>query len=95
MVDLNVRPVFLYSEKRLRAHDFLCMLDYYVEWHMRQRMKPLLFNDEQLYKAGAGRASAVAKGGSLRAARGKDKANALMTDCSCLASRLCSRLCHR
>ena len=34
-VDLNVRPVFHYSEQRVRAHVFLCMLAYYVEWHMR------------------------------------------------------------
>ncbi|MGH8805852.1 MAG: IS1634 family transposase, partial [Polaromonas sp.] len=36
-VDLNVRPVFHYSEQRVRAHVFLCMLAYYVQWHMRER----------------------------------------------------------
>ena len=35
-VDLNVRPVLHYSEQRVRAHVFLCMLAYYVEWHMRE-----------------------------------------------------------
>ncbi len=47
-VDLHVRPVFHYSESRVRAHVFLCMLAYYVEWHMRQALKPLLYDDEQL-----------------------------------------------
>jgi hypothetical protein len=45
-VDLKVRPVFHYSAERVRAHVFLCMLAYYVEWHMRRRLKPMLFDDE-------------------------------------------------
>ncbi|HYN62487.1 MAG TPA: IS1634 family transposase, partial [Rubrivivax sp.] len=60
-VDLNVRPVFHYSEQRVRAHVFLCMLAYYVEWHMRARLKPMLFDDEYLDEASASRASPVAK----------------------------------
>ncbi len=72
-VDLNVRPVFLYSENRVRAHVFLCMLAYYVEWHMRERLKPLLFDDEQLDEASAARASAVAKAARSEHARDKDK----------------------
>jgi len=59
--DLHMRPVFHYSERRVRAHVFLCMLAYYVEWHMRARLKPMLFDDEHLDEANAGRASAVAK----------------------------------
>ena len=70
-VDLNVRPVFHYSESRVRAHVFLCMLAYYVEWHMRQRLKPMLFDDEQLDLASAARASAVAK--AVRSEHAKDK----------------------
>jgi Transposase DDE domain len=70
-VDLNVRPVFLYSEQRVRAHVFLCMLAYYVEWHMRQRLKPMLFDDEMLDVASATRASAVAK--AVRSEHAKDK----------------------
>lgn len=70
-VDLNVRPVFLYSESRVRAHVFLCMLAYYVEWHMRQRLKPMLFDDEQLDVASATRSSAVAK--AVRSEHAKDK----------------------
>ena len=44
-VDLQVRPVFHYSEQRVRAHVFLCMLAYYVQWHMRARLQPMLFDD--------------------------------------------------
>ena len=47
-VDLHVRPIFHYSEPRVRAHLFLCMLAYYVEWHLRQALKPLLYDDEDL-----------------------------------------------
>ncbi len=45
-VDLEVRPIFHYAEKRVRAHVFLCMLAYYVQWHMQQALKPMLFHDE-------------------------------------------------
>jgi len=71
-VDLHVRPVFLYSENRVRAHVFLCMLAYYVEWHMRARLKPMLFDDEQLDVASASRASAVAKAPRSEHAKSKD-----------------------
>ena len=47
-LDLRVRPVFHRDEDRVRAHFFLCMLAYYVEWHMRQTLAPLLFEDEEL-----------------------------------------------
>lgn len=70
-VDLNVRPLFHYNEQRVRAHVFLCMLAYYVEWHMRQRLKPMLFDDEQLDVASATRSSAVAK--AVRSEHAKDK----------------------
>jgi hypothetical protein len=43
-VELNVRPVH-WLEGRVRAHVFLCMLAYYLEWHMRQRLAPMLFDD--------------------------------------------------
>jgi hypothetical protein len=47
-IDLLVRPIRHRSEQRVRAHVFLCLLAYYVEWHMRQALAPLLFQDEQL-----------------------------------------------
>ena len=59
-VDLKVRPVFHYTEGRVRAHILLCMLAYYVEWHMRGWLKPLLFDDEDPDGAEAARASPVA-----------------------------------
>lgn len=45
-IDLRVRPVYHRDEDRVRAHFFLCMLAYYVEWHMRRALAPLLFQDE-------------------------------------------------
>ena len=45
-MDLKVRPIHHRLENRVRAHIFLCMLAYYVEWHMRQAWAPLLFADE-------------------------------------------------
>ena len=71
-VDLNVRPVFHYSEQRVRAHVFLCMLAYYVEWHMRARLKPMLFDDEHLDEASASRASPVLKALRSEQAKAKD-----------------------
>jgi hypothetical protein len=46
-VDLKIRPIYHWLEDRVRAHVFLCMLAYYVEWHMRERLKPILFDDDQ------------------------------------------------
>ena len=71
-VDLHVRPVFHYSEERVRGHVFLCMLAYYVQWHMRQRLKPMLFDDEYLDEASAGRASPVLKAQRSKQAQTKD-----------------------
>jgi len=45
-VDLKVRPIFHHLEKRVRAHIFLCMLAYYVQWHMQEAWRELLFSDE-------------------------------------------------
>jgi transposase len=47
-VDLHVRPIFHWSEARVRALIFLCMLAYYLEWHMREVLKPMLHDDEEL-----------------------------------------------
>lgn len=46
-VDLLVRPIFHRLEDRVRAHIFLCMLAYYVQWHMMEAWRPLLFADDQ------------------------------------------------
>jgi transposase len=59
-VDLNVRPVYHWLEGRVRAHVFLCMLAYYLEWHMRQCLAPMLFDDTDKEAAEALRSSVVA-----------------------------------
>ena len=46
-VDLQVRPVYHWLADRVRAHVFLCMLAYHLEWHMRQRLAPMLFDDTE------------------------------------------------
>jgi len=45
-VDLHVRPIHHRTADRVRSHIFLCMLAYYVEWHLREAWRPLLFADE-------------------------------------------------
>jgi transposase len=47
-VEIMVRPIFHHLEDHVRAHIFICMLAYYVEWHMRKALAPLLFDDEEL-----------------------------------------------
>jgi transposase len=59
-IDLKVRPIHHHLEHRVRAHVFLCMLAYYVEWHMRQALAPILFDDENPEEARASRSSVVA-----------------------------------
>jgi transposase len=46
-IDLLVRPIRHRTEDRVPAHIFLCLLSYYVEWHLRQAWAPLLFEDEE------------------------------------------------
>ena len=70
-VDLKVRPVHHRLERRVRAHVFLCMLAYYVEWHMRRALAPLLFDDDDPAGAEAARASPVAPARRSKAARAK------------------------
>jgi hypothetical protein len=71
-VDLQVRPVFHWNAQRVRAHVFLCMLAYYVEWHMREKLKPMLFDDEYVEQARAARPSPVAKARRSDQAKAKD-----------------------
>jgi hypothetical protein len=59
-VDLHVRPIYHQLPERVRAHVFLCMLAYYVEWHMRQKLAPILFDDEEPEIGERQRASIVA-----------------------------------
>src|SRR4051812_48038301 len=55
-------------EGRVRAHVFLCMLAYYLEWHMRQRLAPMLFDDTDPEEAEARRHSVVAQAQQSKAA---------------------------
>jgi Transposase DDE domain len=48
-IDLLVRPIHHRAEARVPAHIFLCLLAYYVEWHLRRAWAPLLFEDEERY----------------------------------------------
>lgn len=71
-VDLHVRPIHHRLPDRVRAHILLCMLAYYVEWHMRQRLAPMLFDDDDKSQAQAARHSIVAP--AQRSASAKRKA---------------------
>jgi hypothetical protein len=60
-MDLQVRPVHHWLADRVRAHVFLCMLAFYLEWHMRQRLAPMLFDDTDKDVAEVLRESVVAQ----------------------------------
>jgi transposase len=77
-VDLHVRPIHHRLPDRVRAHILLCMLAYYVEWHMRQLLAPLLFDDHDKPQARAARASVVAP--AQRSAVALRKASTKKTD---------------
>jgi hypothetical protein len=70
-VDLKIRPIHHRLEDRVRAHVLLCMLAYYVEWHMRQALAPLLFDDDDKLAAEAARSSIVAPAQHSASARSK------------------------
>jgi hypothetical protein len=59
-VDLKVRPIHHRNADRVRCHLLLCMLAYYVEWHMRAALKPLLFDEDDPEGARASRPDPVA-----------------------------------
>src|SRR5215468_1228512 len=60
-VDLQIRPIHHWLADRVRAHVFLCMLAYYLEWHMRQLLAPMLYDETDKDAAEAQRTSVVAK----------------------------------
>jgi Transposase DDE domain len=45
--DLAIRPIHHWTEGRVRAHVFLCLLAYYLRWHLERAWAPLLFRDEE------------------------------------------------
>ncbi len=77
-VDLHVRPIHHRLPDRVRAHILLCMLAYYVEWHMRQLLAPILFDDHDKPQAQAARTSIVAP--ALRSDAARRKAATRKTD---------------
>jgi transposase len=77
-VDLHVRPIRHSLPERVRAHVFLCMLAYYVEWHMRQKLAPLIFDDEDKEAAERLRQSVVEP--AQRSERARKKASSKRTE---------------
>ncbi len=77
-VDLKIRPIHHRLEDRVRAHVFLCMLAYYVEWHMREALAPMLFDDDDPAAAEAARRSVVAP--AQRSPRAQPKTVTKLTD---------------
>ena len=92
-VDLELRPVFHWTAPRVRAHVLLCMLAYYLEWHMRQRLAPMLFDEHDPLARDAQRTSPVAKAKPSPAAHARPPANAptrqTVNPSRCTASALC------
>ncbi len=70
-VDLKVRPIHHRRSHRVRAHVLVCMLAYYLEWHMRQALAPILFDDHDKPAGEAERRSVVAPAQRSKAARRK------------------------
>jgi transposase len=71
-VDLSLRPIYHRNEDRIRSHVFICMLAYYVEWHMREKLRPVLFADDDQESAAAARKSIVAPAQRSASAKRKD-----------------------
>ncbi|MBI5853867.1 MAG: IS1634 family transposase [Nitrospirae bacterium] len=71
-VDLHIRPIHHRKAARVRAHVLLCMLSYYLEWHMRRALAPILFDDDDKPAGEARRASVVAP--AQRSSRAEAKA---------------------
>ena len=70
-VDLKIRPIHHRLADRVRSHVFLCMLAYYVEWHMRRDLAPILFDDDDKLGGEALRESVVAPARRSRKAERK------------------------
>ena len=70
-VDLRLRPIYHHNDDRIRAHVFICMLAYYVEWHMREKLQSILFDDHDRQTAQATRSSVVSP--VIRSASAKRK----------------------
>ena len=78
-VDLHIRPIFHSNDDRIRSHVFVCMLAYYVEWHMRECLREVLFDDENRESAEAERSSVVGKAVRSKSAKAKDRTRTTST----------------
>uniref|UniRef100_A0A832EDX1 IS1634 family transposase n=1 Tax=Desulfacinum infernum TaxID=35837 RepID=A0A832EDX1_9BACT len=76
-IDLQIRPIFHRLSDRVRAHVFLCFLAYYVVWHMRRLLAPVLFDDDDPAAAEEARKDPVAP--ALRSASAERKAQSKRT----------------
>jgi hypothetical protein len=74
-MDLEVRPIHHYQEQRVRVHLFLCLLAYYIKWHMMEAWRPLLFaeEDQQAKQARDPVAPAERSGAAEEKARSKKR----------------------
>jgi transposase len=77
-IDLKIRPIHHHLADRVKTHVFLCMLAYYVEWHMRKALAPILFDDHDPSDAAKNRPDMVAPAERSKAA--KRKATNKVTD---------------
>jgi transposase len=71
-MDLQIRPIYHWKDDRIKSHVFLCMLAYYVEWHLRGALSELLFDDHEREAAEATRPSIVGKAPRSEAAKRKE-----------------------
>ncbi len=71
-VDLKIRPIYHHLANRVKAHVFLCVLSYYVEWHMRRALAPMLFDDDDPQTAEAARKTIVSPAERSPKAKSKD-----------------------
>jgi transposase len=72
-IDLKIRPIYHWKDDRIKSHVFLCMLAYYLEWHMRGNLVELLFDDHEREAAESDRASVVLKAPRSKAAKRKEQ----------------------
>jgi transposase len=72
-IDLKIRPIYHWKDDRIKSHVFLCMLAYYLEWHMRGNLVEILFDDHEREAAELGRASVVSKAPRSKAAKRKEQ----------------------
>ncbi len=72
-IDLKIRPIYHWLDDRIRTHVFLCMMAYYVEWHMRKKLAPILFDDHERAEAERDRKSIVTPAPRSKMAVRKDQ----------------------